>query len=321
MTPFKAAIGLSNPHLQTIFPRLIRRKALFTPVEERLELPDGDFVDLAWSEAPETAQAGNKPIFILFHGLEGSFDSPYANGLMHAFAKQGWLAVMMHFRGCSGEPNRMARAYHSGETEDAHFFLTELERRFPKQRKVAVGISLGGNMLLNYLARYQQAPILNAATVVSAPLLLGSCAKRIEQGFSKLYRNYLLSSLKRNALRKLPLIKQALPIDSARIEQIQGLEEFDDLLTARLHGFDSAQHYYHQCSGLACLEKITIPTQIIHAKDDPFMGTDVIPDFPLPKHVQYHLLPHGGHVGFLSGSLLKPQFWLEESLPKYYEQC
>ncbi|MDN3679396.1 hydrolase [Vibrio tapetis subsp. quintayensis] len=319
MTSFKAAAGIRNPHLQTILPRVIRRKALFTPHNERLNLPDGDFVDLAWSADPASEQAQNKPVFVLFHGLEGSFNSPYANGLMNAFAKQGWLSVMMHFRGCSGETNLKPRAYHSGEIEDARYFLTQLEQRFPRQKKVAVGISLGGNMLVNYLAHYHLNPILDAATIVSAPLSLDSCAKRIEQGFSKVYRNYLLSSLKRNALNKLPLIQQVLPIEPEQIEQLKRLEEFDDLITSQLHGFDNAQHYYQQCSGIRCLDQISIPTRIIHSKDDPFMTEDVIPNFPLPEHIKYHLLDHGGHVGFLTGSLIKPRFWLEETLPEYYE--
>ena len=139
MTIFTAAAGLSNPHLQTLVPRFIRKQALFSPQWQTLETPDGDFLDLAWSESPDgdgsngdesnsdnlsndnpsSDKLSNKPIFILFHGLEGSFESPYANGLMNAFAKDGWLSVMMHFRGCSGKPNRLARAYHSGEVEDA----------------------------------------------------------------------------------------------------------------------------------------------------------------------------------------------------------
>ncbi|MGF1814718.1 hydrolase, partial [Vibrio splendidus] len=109
MTIFTAAAGLSNPHLQTLVPRFIRKQALFDPQWQTLETPDGDFLDLAWSESPEgdtpsNEARSNKPIFVLFHGLEGSFESPYANGLMNAFAKDGWLSVMMHFRGCSGKP-------------------------------------------------------------------------------------------------------------------------------------------------------------------------------------------------------------------------
>ncbi|WP_104400371.1 hydrolase [Vibrio penaeicida] len=316
MTPFKPAFGLSNAHIQTLVSRFIRRKPLFEPARERLELPDGDFVDLAWSEDPNSNTS--KPIFILFHGLEGSFESPYANGLMHAFALQGWLAVVMHFRGCSGEPNRLPRAYHSGETEDARFFIEHLTKRFPRQVKVAVGVSLGGNMLVNYLAKYTENTLLNAASVVSAPLDLLACSQRINRGFSKVYQSYLLSSLKENAVAKLPLVQKVMALTEKEINEIDSMFDFDDVITSRLHGFKNAHHYYQTCSGLPMLKKIRIPTDIIHAQDDPFMTEAVIPTTPLPAHVKYHLLPKGGHVGFVSGHLFKPRFWLEEALPEHF---
>ncbi|MBD1557369.1 hydrolase [Vibrio sp. S9_S30] len=316
MIPFKPAFGLSNTHIQTLLSRFLRRKPLFEPVRERLELPDGDFVDLAWSEPPNTDTS--KPIFILFHGLEGSFESPYANGLMHAFAKQGWLAVMMHFRGCSGELNRLPRAYHSGETEDARFFIKQLTERFPSQTKVAVGVSLGGNMLVNYLAKYTENTLLNAASVVSAPLDLLACSQRINRGFSKVYQRYLLSSLKENAVAKLPLVQKVMALTEKEIHEIDSMFDFDDVITSRLHGFEDAHHYYQTCSGLSMLNKIRIPTDIIHAHDDPFMTEKVIPTAPLPAHVKYHLLRKGGHVGFVNGHLFRPKFWLEEALPEHF---
>ncbi|CCN72076.1 putative hydrolase [Vibrio nigripulchritudo ATCC 27043] len=316
MMTFSPAFGLGNAHIQTLLSRFIRRKPLFQAVRERLELPDGDFVDLAWSEDPNNHS--DKPIFVLFHGLEGSFESPYANGLLHAFAKQGWLSVMMHFRGCSGEPNRLPRAYHSGETEDARHFLTELSQRFPSNSKVAVGVSLGGNMLVNYLAKYGNDTKLDAASIVSAPLDLLACSRRINQGFSKVYQDYLLGSLKDNAIAKLPLVQKVMPLTESEINKISTMFEFDDVITSRLHGFNGAHHYYQTCSGLPMLPQIRIPTDIIHAHDDPFMTEAVIPDYPLPAHVNYHLLPKGGHVGFVTGSLFRPKFWLEEALPEYY---
>lgn len=319
MTHFTAAKGLTNPHLQTLAPRLIRKKALFEPIWQTLDTPDGDFLDLAWSEDWQQERAARKPIFVLFHGLEGCFYSPYANGLMHAFSSQGWLAVMMHFRGCSGKPNHTARAYHSGETEDARHFLRHLNHLFPDQTKVAVGISLGGNMLANYLADYRDEPLLDAATIVSAPLDLSACAERIEQGFSKVYKTYLLSSLKKNALRKHHLLKGELDLSYQSIKRVTKLMEFDDLITAPLHGFKDAQDYYQRCSGIRRLKEIRLPTQIIHAKDDPFMTPDVIPKFVLPDNIDYRLFDQGGHVGFLTGSAIKPRFWLEEALPAYYE--
>ncbi len=148
---FSPMRGFSNCHLQTMLPRLFRRKVKFTPYWQRLELPDGDFVDLAWSEDP--AQARHKPRLVVFHGLEGSLNSPYAHGLVEAAQKRGWLGVVMHFRGCSGEPNRMNRIYHSGETEDASWFLRWLQREFGHAPTAAVGYSLGGNMLACLLAK------------------------------------------------------------------------------------------------------------------------------------------------------------------------
>ncbi|WCE29494.1 hydrolase [Vibrio sp. SCSIO 43137] len=319
MTNFSPVAGLTNPHFQTILPRLIRRKPLFKPCWQTLELEDGDFVDLAWSEDWQTEQAAKKPIFVLFHGLEGSFDSPYANGLMHAFSKRGWLSVMMHFRVCSGRPNRHARAYHSGEVKDARHFLKHLNTLFPDQPKVAVGISLGGNMLVNYLATYKDEPLLGAATVVSAPLDLAACSSRIEQGFSKVYRNYLLTSLKKNALLKEHKLKSAIGIEAPHIKSIQTLYGFDDLITAPLHGFDNADDYYQRCSGIKVLNQVTVPLQVIHSGDDPFMTAAVIPQFRLNDNIHYRLLKQGGHVGFISGTLSRPRFWLEEHLPDYYQ--
>lgn len=317
---FKAAIGITNPHLQTLLPRVIRKKPLFSPIRQTIDTPDGDFLDLAWSEDWRSNAAKNKPIYVLFHGLEGSFESPYANGLMNAFANNGYLAVMMHFRGCSGQPNRLARAYHSGETEDARLVLELITSLFPNQKKVATGISLGGNMLVNYLAKYRDDPLLDAANVVSAPLDLTACSTRIDQGFSKVYRQYLLGSLKRNSIQKWPLLNEALGVSRETIKGFKRLYEFDDVITAPLHGFKGAEHYYKACSGLPRLNDISIPLTVIHAKDDPFMTSEVIPTFPLNSHIQYHLLEHGGHVGFISGSLRKPTFWLEHYLPMHYAQ-
>ena len=319
MSDFLPPFGLTNPHLQTLLPRALRRHPLFEPTWQTLDTPDGDFLDLAWSETPEQVRNNDKPIFVLFHGLEGSFSSPYANGLMHAFATQGWNSVLMHFRGCSGRPNRLARAYHSGETSDARWVLEYIRQHYPNRIVIAAGVSLGGNMLVNYLAEYADDPIVQAATIISAPLDLASCSDRIEIGFSKVYRDYLMHSLKSNALLKIELLHQQLGIDAEQIKQLRRLRDFDDLITAPLHGFSDAQDYYQRCSGLAKLPQISVPTLLLQAKDDPFMTDKVIPTFPLPAHVEYRLLAHGGHVGFVSGSLFKPQYWLEEYLPKHFQ--
>ncbi|HDJ9268225.1 TPA: hydrolase [Escherichia coli] len=247
--------GFSNCHLQTMLPRLFRRQVKFTPYWQRLELPDGDFVDLAWSENP--AQAQHKPRLVVFHGLEGSLNSPYAHGLVEVAQKRGWLGVVMHFRGCSGEPNRMHRIYHSGETEDASWFLRWLQREFGHAPTAAVGYSLGGNMLACLLAKEGNDLPVDAAVIVSAPFMLEACSYHMEKGFSRVYQRYLLN-------------------------------------------------------------RIAKPTLIIHAKDDPFMDHQVIPKpESLPPQVEYQLTEHGGHVGFIGGTLLHPQMWLESRIPDW----
>lgn len=313
---FRPLTGASNPHLQTLLPRLVRRHVLLKPHWQRLELPDGDFVDLAWSEDPQLAR--HKPRVVLFHGLEGNFYSPYAHGLLNAWREQGWLGVVMHFRGCSGVPNRKQRIYHSGETEDARFFLRWLRDSFGEVPTAAVGISLGGNMLAYYLAQQGNDSLLQAAVVVSAPLMLEPCSLRMEQGFSRVYQHYLLGQLKQNAMRKLLHYPGTLPLNLPQLNKLRRIREFDEVITSRLHGFNGALDYYRRCSALPLLPKITTPLLIIHAKDDPFMTDEVIPDLSsLPANIEYQLTERGGHVGFVGGTLKKPQMWLEYRIPSW----
>lgn len=313
---FRPLTGASNPHLQTLLPRLVRRHVLLKPHWQRLELPDGDFVDLAWSEDPQ--QAPKKPRVVLFHGLEGSFYSPYAHGLLNAWSEKGWLGVVMHFRGCSGVPNRKHRIYHSGETEDARFFLRWLRSSFGEVPTAAVGISLGGNMLAYYLAQQGHDSLLQAAVVVSAPLMLEPCSIRMEQGFSRVYQHYLLGQLKQNATRKLLYYPDTLPLNLPQLNSLRRIREFDEVITSRLHGFNGAVDYYRRCSALPLLPQITTPLLIIHAKDDPFMTDEVIPDLStLPANIEYQLTERGGHVGFVGGTLKKPQMWLEQRIPAW----
>ncbi|MEH0833387.1 hydrolase [Pectobacterium cacticida] len=308
--------GAHNPHLQTLLPRLIRRSVSFLPIWQSLELPDGDFVDLAWSEAP--VQAKHKPRVVLFHGLEGNFYSPYAHGLLQACKQYDWLSVVMHFRGCGGKPNRMKRLYHSGETSDASYFLRWMQETLGDAPTAAIGVSLGGNMLACLLAQQGRSCYLSAATIVSAPLMLEPCSRRMEQGFSRLYQYYLLHLLKQSVGRKLDAYPDTLPIHFSQLKRIRRLQEFDDVITSRIHGFSDAIDYYQRCSALPLLSQIRKPLLIIHAMDDPFMTPDVIPDLSqLPSNIEYQLTEHGGHVGFVSGSWLKPEMWLEQRIPRW----
>ena len=314
---FHAPWWARNPHLQTILPKWLRRApARFT--QERFELPDGDFVDLAWSTG---SHRDEQPLIVLFHGLEGSIHSHYVKGLFAHLQRQGNEAVLMHFRGCSGEPNRLLQAYHSGAIEDAQTVIAELERRFPGRPLVAIGYSLGGNMLVNLLARACPAP-LKAAVVVSAPLQLASCADRVNQGFSRVYQNYLLRTMRTNLQSKIRRQSAARARwQPTQITRIATLREFDELVTAPLHGFESADHYYQTCSGLSLLARIPIPTLVIHAADDPFMTDAVIPAAEqLSPLVRYELSRQGGHVGFLHGSPWRPRFWLDERISQWLRE-
>lgn len=313
---FRPLPGASNPHLQTLLPRLVRRRITLRPHWQRLTLPDSDFIDLAWSEDP--AQARHKPRVVLFHGLEGSFSSPYAHGLLQAWQARGWLGVVMHFRGCSGEPNRLNRIYHSGETGDASYFLRWLRDEWGQVPTAAVGVSLGGNMLACLMGQQGDNCLLDAGVTVSAPLMLEPCSLRLEQGFSRIYQRYLLNLLKQNAERKLRAWPGTLPVDLAQLKAMRKLREFDDAITARAHGFTDASDYYRRCSALPLLSGVTRPLLIIHAQDDPFMTAEVIPDPALlPPNIEYQLTRYGGHVGFVGGTLRRPQMWLEQRIPQW----
>lgn len=318
LSGFIPTLALSNPHLQTILPRFIYNRYYIEVSDQQLDLPDGDFVDLAWRNKPDPDT--RKPIVVIFHGLEGSAQSPYAKGMLKAIAQRGWHSVVMHYRGCSGRPNRLARSYHSGDTGDARYFLNWLQQQYPHAPLAAVGYSLGGNMLLKLQAEYGDDSPLCAAVSVSAPLLLDRCSDRIRQGFSRVYQHHLLDSLKQKILGKFEQhdYETLIGLTPQRLKQADSFWDFDDIYTAPAHEFSDARDYYQQSSAFHYLEGITTPALIIHALDDPFMASDIVPDEKkLPDNVQLELSRHGGHVGFIEGSLLQPRFWLERYIPEY----
>ncbi|MPW30088.1 hydrolase [Agarivorans sp. B2Z047] len=315
---FTAPWWARNKHIQTLLPTFLRRNKRLKLAWQKLDLADGDFVDLAWIESVE-APSSNQPIMVVFHGLEGSVESPYAKGILQACQQQGWRAVVMHFRGCSGKPNNLWRGYHSGEIKDATSCINYLHQQYPEAPLLALGYSLGGNMLVNYLAKTPDSP-LAAAAVVSPPLNLGACSERLQRGFSKVYQHHLLSRMKRNLCKKIERTQQA-PLNTQEVQTWRNFVQFDEHYTAKAHGFKGAADYYHRCSGLPLLKEITQPTLLIHAADDPFMDQRVIPKADqLSQAVEYRLSNTGGHVGFVGGSLLRPQFWLESTIPAWFKQ-
>lgn len=310
---YKPAFWCKNPHLQTLLPRIIFPGFKLEFIEERLELPDGDFVDLCWTSTPKNGE----PVVAVFHGLEGSIKSPYANGIMHAIKKRGWCGVFMHFRGCSGVPNRLERSYHSGETGDIAFLIQTLNDRYSLSPVFTIGYSLGGNALLKYLGEIGKQTKITAAVAVSVPFLLNRGADRLNTGFSRVYQSYLIRSLQIRIVNKLKGRKTS--IDLARLKTYNNFWLFDHHVTAPLHGFESADDYYTRCSSHQYLKSIQTPTLIIHARDDPFLPVDAIPAAAdLSETIQLELSKHGGHVGFIEGNNpLQPEFWLERRIPEF----
>jgi len=278
---------------------------------ERLTLPDGDFIDLAWTKG------NSDKIVIVLHGLEGSIDSSYARGMLAAINQQGWRGVLMHFRGCSGEHNLKDRSYHSGETADLRFLVDTLRKRHPEATLSAVGYSLGGNALLKYLGEYKDDSQLTAVTAVSVPYTLSNSAAKLEKGFSRLYQRHLLNRLINKTLSKFQ-DRQA-PVDIANINNLNTFQLFDHHITAPIHGFKSGDDYYEQSSSRQYLNKITTPTLLIHSKDDPFMSVEAIPrQDELSASVILELSNHGGHVGFVSGDVpWNAKYWLEQRIPEF----
>lgn len=280
---------------------------------ERLELTDGDFIDLHWTEN----RTG--PIVIVLHGLEGCSKSPYARGLLTALQHNGLRGVVMHFRGCSGAPNRLARSYHSGDTGDLAYLVTTLRRREPTTPLAAVGYSLGGNVLLKWLGETGRAAEIAAAVAVSVPFLLAHASDRVNRGFSRLYQWKLLRSMRRSVKRKLR--HMPLNIKTHKLPTLRSFRDFDDHVTAPLHGFRDAEHYYAVASSKQYLRNIAVDTLILHARDDPFMNEAVVPtQEDLSSTVELELCEHGGHVGFVYGTWpWRARYWLEERIPEYLQ--
>ncbi|MFT7459656.1 MAG: putative alpha/beta-fold hydrolase [Planctomycetota bacterium] len=308
---FRPPWWLTNPHLQTLWPQLFRRPQTITLTPERLELPDGDFVDLCWT------QKSNGPIVIVLHGLEGSIDSPYARGMMKTIHARGWRGVFMHFRGCSEEFNRLDRNYHSGDTGDIAYLINTLCERFPNTPIAAVAYSLGGNALLKYLGEYAELRRLSAAVAVSVPFLLGVGADRLAQGLSTIYQRHLIGRLQKKMKAK---YRERVP--GIRLDNINNLTTFrlfDDQITAPLHGFKDVDDYYNRSSSRQFLSHIDTPTLIIHSRDDPFMTSAAIPrQDELAQRVCLELSDKGGHVGFIGGKYpWQTWHWLEQRIPEF----
>ena len=312
VTPFKPAWWCRGAHAQTLWPYFARRRLTVPLRRERIELADGDFVDLDWLA---TDSAG--PIVLILHGLEGSSRSKYALGMLQAIGARDWRGAVMHFRGCSGEPNRLSRSYHSGETLDIGELVAMLKRREPHTDIAVVGYSLGGNVLLKWLGEQGATAPVRAAAAVSVPFLLAESAARLERGFSRVYQWEFVKRLKRSVDAKRR--RMALPLKIEDLSGIGSFREFDEHVTAPLHGFAGADDYYARASSRRFLKQIEIPTLILHSRDDPFMLPTTAPrPQELSASTELELYDSGGHVGFVGGDWpWRACYWLERRIPTF----
>ena len=309
---YRPAAALGNPHVQTILGKLLRPTPEIRVRRERIETPDGDFLDLDFALG---ARDGAPPVLVL-HGLEGATTRRYMLTTFRHLLDAGLAPIGLNFRGCSGEPNRTIRAYHSGETEDVAFVLDVVAERYGRPGGL-VGYSLGGNVALKLLGERGEAARerVGAAVAVSVPFDLAAGADRIGSGvMGRVYTTYFMRSLQRKVRLKEDLLRDACDVDA--VLRARNLREFDDAITAPIHGFDSAATYYARSSSAAFIEHIRTPTLILHSKDDPFLPAERIPAAAMAGNpwVTGVLTERGGHVGFIEGSVLRPRFWAEETL-------
>ncbi len=295
---FKPHWLVANRHVQTLLGPM-RAKTLHTPKRwQELSFPDGDFCEVAWFNE---SSAPNNPILIILHGLEGSFRSHYVQRLLTPALAKDWLVAVIHFKGCGEKDNHFTHSYHSGATEHLDVVLSSLSTENIQRPVYTVGFSLGGNVLLKWLAENSQQSIINKAMAVSSPLKLNACADAIKKGFSRVYQKHLIDLLKTKAQLKLEQNKQGPQIDrSLKWHLIKDFWAFDNAVTAPLNGFNDVHDYYASASSFPLLTRIKTPTLILHAHDDPFMDDRVIPNSSqLSGAITYELSHQGGHVGFI----------------------
>jgi uncharacterized protein len=313
---FIPARWLPNAHLQTIYGSLFARRPDIAFRRERWDTPDGDFVDVDFVDGPDDA-----PWVHLFHGLEGSSNSPYARRLMEKVRLLEWRGSVFHFRGCSGEPNNLARAYHSGDSEEIDWSLRRILARCGGAPLHVVGISLGGNALAKWLgeSREEARSIVADAAIVSAPFDLMAAGEALGQGFSLLYAQHFLRTLKRISLVKLERFPGI--YDGEAVRRARTLREFDNIVTAPVHGFRDTDDYWTRSSAKPWLQQIRVPTLLVNARDDPFLPETALPtQGEVSSMVKLEFPPSGGHVGFVSGPFPGNIDWLPERILHFFEK-
>jgi hypothetical protein len=296
-----------NRHVQTVW-SVVRRRRLRGVVRERFDTPDGDFVDVDW-----LAGERDTPLLLVLHGLEGTGSSHYVGGLFRLAAARGWRAALLYFRSCSGELNRLPRFYHSGDTADLDHVLRILLDREPSLRLGAVGVSIGGNVLLKWLGERgpDVPPALVGVAAISVPFDLAACARVMDRGLAKvLYTASFMRSFRHKTRAK----ARAHPgfVDLRAALRARTFAAYDRVVTAPLHGFAGPEDYWRRASSGPYLARIQRPTLLLSALDDPFIPAASLPDpRTLPPDVRAEFVRWGGHVGFVEGWPWRSTSWAE----------
>ncbi len=300
---FSPPFLLRYHHIQTILPTLIRRVKRPKYIRERFETSDGDFFDVDWARVKDAEQ-----LVLLIHGLESSSDSNYIRGMVQAFNRRGWDAAVMNFRGCSGTTNRLYKSYHSGATEDIHSLVRAVFSRNTYREIALAGFSLGGNATLKYLGEQGKNILINKACAVSVPCDLKASALRMAEPENSLYMKRFIRSFQDKLRLKKSLLPAGITLDY--FAGMRTFQELDDRYTAPAHGYKNAEEYWAACSATQFIPRITIPTLLISAKDDSFLGESCFPKKEAEESPNFYLeIPeYGGHLGFMKWS---GEYWHE----------
>ena len=320
---FRPAWWLPGGHSQTLY-RKFSPATCIEQVRQRIELADGDFIDLDWAREVGYGDNVSETIVFILHGLCGCSGSSYVLSLQRLLADNDISSVAMNFRGCSGEVNRKAQAYHSGISEDVDEVFTSLVEMYPDTRFVFVGYSLGANVLLKWLGEIGSNPNIRKAVAVSTPFSLTYCSRAMLMGVSKMYGKYFVRRLLGDFRDKQQHFEQAGDqqqssqiADLGELDSITSIWEFDDRVTAPLHGFKDAEDYYNRCSSINFIGAIQTDTLLIQSRNDPLIPPTALPDKAhLPANVDLQLSDKGGHVGFISG---RRDNWLERRILRFLQ--
>jgi predicted alpha/beta-fold hydrolase len=306
---FRPAWWSRNRHLQTIWNRLLRPQINVDTTRARWTTPDGDFMDIDFMDGPVAS-----PQLLVIHGLEGSSDRKYVRGLLALAGERGWRGVALNFRGCSGTPNRTPRLYHSGDSAELAWVIGELVKRDPGAPILPIGMSLGGNVLLKWLGEEGEAAPDNvvAAVAISTPFDLAAAAEKMSRRTGRLYSHFFLRTLKSKALQKAREHPDLL--NAKAIRRARNWRQYDDAVTATLHGFRDAEDYWARSSSIFRLGGIRRPVLLINARDDPLIPESSLPEEAVARSNWLHeeFTPKGGHAGFVAGvAPWRPQYWAE----------